>query len=156
MSDEHVYTIWSRYLQKMTEVWHKTCQKQALFTSFRDYCDFLNFIFDRFWRFKKYLRVIFAFLAKIWTKNMYRSSKSRFFCLTFYTWWPEMTLTCIMVPKYRKWYLQMSVTLFMPIHWLCLPWVCLLFVWEGLCNPPPSPAERGIFTKRINLRTKRQ
>ena len=43
-----------------------------------------------------------------------------FFCLTFFTWWPEMTLTCIMVTKHKKWYLQMSVTLFMPIHWLCL------------------------------------
>ena len=52
---------------------------------------------------------------------MYRSSKSRKkICLTFFTWWPEMTLTCIMVTKHRKWYLQMSVTLSMPIHWLCL------------------------------------
>ena len=31
-----------------------------------------------------------------------------------------MTLTCTMVTKHRKWYLQMSVTLSMPIHWLCL------------------------------------
>ena len=43
-----------------------------------------------------------------------------FFGLTFFTWWPEMTLTCIMVTKHRKWYLQMSVTLSMPIHWFCL------------------------------------
>ena len=52
---------------------------------------------------------------------MYRSSKSRhFFVWSFFTWWPEMTLTYIMVTKHRKWYLQMSVTLSMPIHWLCL------------------------------------
>ena len=49
---------------------------------------------------------------------MYRSSKSRF--LTFLPgdlrWpWPVSLFT-----KHRKWYLQMSVTLSMPIHWFCL------------------------------------
>ena len=34
-----------------------------------------------------------------------------------------MILTCIMVTKHRKWYLQMSVTLSIPI---LLAWVCLL------------------------------
>ena len=63
---------------------------------------------------------ILSILCKIWPKNMYRNSKSRFLCLTFFTWWPEMTLTCIMVTKHGKWYLQLSVTLSMPIHWLCL------------------------------------
>ena len=43
-----------------------------------------------------------------------------FFCLTFFTWWPEMTLTSIMVAKHSKWYLQMSETLSKPISWLCL------------------------------------
>ena len=42
------------------------------------------------------------------------------FCLTFFTWWPEMSLTHIMVTMHRKWYLQMSETLSMPIRWLCL------------------------------------
>ena len=37
MADEKVYKISSLYLQKMAEIWHKTCQKQALFTSFRDF-----------------------------------------------------------------------------------------------------------------------
>ena len=80
---------------KMAEIWHKTCQKQALFTSFRDFTViFLILFFDRFWCFKKCFRVIFAFFAKIWPKNMYRSSKSRkFFAWPFLpgdlTWpWP--------------------------------------------------------------------
>ena len=85
------------------------------------YRDFPNFVFwPIFDASESVLGSFFAFFAKIWLKNMYRSSKSRFFCLTFFTWWPEMTLTCIMVTKHRKWYLQMSVTLSMPIHWLCL------------------------------------
>ena len=45
---------------KMAEIWHKTCQKQALFTSFRAFTViFLILFFDRFWRFKKCLWVIF-------------------------------------------------------------------------------------------------
>ena len=50
---------------KMAEIWHKTCQKQALLTSFRDYTDiFLILFFDRFWRLKKCLRVIFRVLCE--------------------------------------------------------------------------------------------
>ena len=52
----------------------------------------------------------------------------RFVCLSYsinmvmmmMTWCPEMTLTCIMVTKPGKWRSQMSVTLSMPIHLLCL------------------------------------
>ena len=50
---------------KMAEIWHKRCQKQALFTSFRDFTViFLILFFDRFWRFKKCLRVIFRVLCE--------------------------------------------------------------------------------------------
>ena len=50
---------------KMVEIWYKTCQKQALFTSFRDYTEiFLILFFDRFWRFKKCFRVIFRVLCE--------------------------------------------------------------------------------------------
>ena len=57
---------------KMAEIWHKTCQKQALFTSFRDFTViFLILFFDRFWCFKKCVRVIFRVL--------FRVSKSRIF-----------------------------------------------------------------------------
>ena len=49
MADEYVYTISKRYLQKMAEIRHKTCQKQALFTSFRDFTViFLILFFHRF------------------------------------------------------------------------------------------------------------
>ena len=38
---------------KMAEIWHKTCQKQSLFTSFRDFTViFLISFFHRFWCFK--------------------------------------------------------------------------------------------------------
>ena len=80
---------------KMAEIWHKTCQKQALFTSFRDFTVIFRILFfDRFWCFKSVLGSFFAFFAKIWPKNMYRSSKSRnFFAWPFLpgdlTWpWP--------------------------------------------------------------------
>ena len=74
---------------KMAEIYHKTCQKQALFTSLRDLTVIFRILFfARFWRFKKCFRVIFRVLCENLT--------------------------------HRKWYLQMSVTLSMPIHWLCL------------------------------------
>ena len=127
---------------KMAEIWHKTCQKQALFTSFRDFTGIFRILFfDRFWCFKNVLGSFFAFFAKIWPKNMYRSSKLRkIFCLTFFTWWPDMTLTSIMVIKHSKWYLQMSETLSMPISWLCL---CLT---SQFCSPmSPSPKCRTFW-----------
>ena len=69
---------------KIAEIWHKTCQKQAPFTSFRDFTViFRALFFDRFWRFKSVLGSCFAFFAKIWPKNMYRSSKSHFFIWPF-------------------------------------------------------------------------
>ena len=50
---------------KMAEIWHKTCQKQALFTSFRDLTViFLILFFDWFWSFKKCYRVIFRVLCE--------------------------------------------------------------------------------------------
>ena len=50
---------------KMAEIWHKTCQKQALFTSFRDFTVIFRILFfDRFWRFKKCFRVIFRVLCE--------------------------------------------------------------------------------------------
>ena len=65
---------------KMADIWHKTCQKQALFTSFRDLPWFSEFHFlTDFDASKSVLGSFVAFFAKIWPKNMYRSSKSRFF-----------------------------------------------------------------------------
>ena len=50
---------------KMAEIWRKTCKKQALFTSFRDFTViFLILFFDRFWCFKKCFRVIFRVLCE--------------------------------------------------------------------------------------------
>ena len=50
---------------KMAEIWHKTCEKQALFTSFRDFTVIFRILFfDRFWCFKKCFRVIFCVLCE--------------------------------------------------------------------------------------------
>ena len=50
---------------KMAELWHKTCKKQALFTSFWDLTAiFLIVFFYRFWRFKKCFRAIFRVLSE--------------------------------------------------------------------------------------------
>ena len=50
---------------KMAEIWHKTCQKQALFTLFRDVTVIFRILFfDRFWCFKKCLMVIFRVLCE--------------------------------------------------------------------------------------------
>ena len=63
---------------KITELWHKRGKKQTLFTSFRDLtvifkCYFLT-DFDAS---ASVLGPFFELFAKIWPKNMYRSSKSR-------------------------------------------------------------------------------
>ena len=64
--------------------------KTGTFTSFRDFAViFRSLFFDQFWRFKKCFRAIFAFLAKIWPKNIYCSSKSRIFLFDLFhlmTW----------------------------------------------------------------------
>ena len=70
---------------KLAEIWHKTCQKQPLFTSFRDLTEiFRILLFDRFWRFKKCFRAIFRVLSENLTKNMYRTSKLRNFLLDLF------------------------------------------------------------------------
>ena len=61
---------------KMAEIWHITCQKQALFTSFRDFIVIFRLLFlTDFDASKSVLGSFFAFFEKIWPKNMYRSSK---------------------------------------------------------------------------------
>ena len=50
---------------KMAEIWHTTCQKQALFTSFREFTVIFRILFfDQFWCFKKCFRVIFRVLCE--------------------------------------------------------------------------------------------
>ena len=39
---------------------------------------------------------------KVWIAAL----NPEYFGLTFFNWWPEMTLTCIMVTKHRKYYLK--------------------------------------------------
>ena len=80
---------------KMAEIWHKTCQKQALFTSFREFTVNFRILFlTDFDASRSVLWAFFAFFAKIRPKNMYRCSKSRnFFAWPFLpgdlTWpWP--------------------------------------------------------------------
>ena len=121
MTDKYVYKISSRYLQKIAEIWHKTCQTQALFTSFRGFTVISRMLlFYQFWRFKKRLRVIFRILCENLPKTCIAALNHDIICLTFFTWWPEKTLACIMVTKHKKSYLQMLVILSMPIHCLCL------------------------------------
>ena len=86
------YTISSLYIKKWLSYDINHVKNRHFSRHFGLHRDFPHFIFYLFWRFKKRLRVIFAFFAKIWLKNMYHGSKSRFFCLTFFTWWPNMTL----------------------------------------------------------------
>ena len=141
MADEYVYKISSWYLEKWLRYDIKHVKNRHLSRHFGTLPWFSEFYFlTDFDASKSVLGSFFAFFAKIWPKNMYRSSKSRFFLLTFFTWWPDMTLTSIMVMKHSKWYLQMSETLSMPISWLCL---CLT---SQFCSPmSPSPKCRTFW-----------
>ena len=70
---------------KMAEIWHKTCQKQALSRHFGTFPWFSEFyFFTDFDASKTVLGSFFAFSAKIWPKNMYRTSKSRNFLLDLF------------------------------------------------------------------------
>ena len=137
----NVYKISSRYLQKWLRYNIKHVKNRHFSRHFATLQWFSEFCFlTDFDASKSVLLSFFAFFAKILPKNMYRSSKSRFFCLTFFTWRPEMTLTCIMVTKHRKRYLQMSVTLSMPIHWLCLRLTSKFY-----SSMSPSPKSRKLW-----------
>ena len=90
MSHEYVYKISSRYLQKWLRYSIKHVKNRhfsrhfGTLLWFSDSCFLIDFDAS-----KSVLGSFFAFFAKIWPKNMYRSSKSRFFCLTFFlpvTW----------------------------------------------------------------------
>ena len=108
MTDEYVYKIWSRYLQKIlkvptvpskiAEVWHKTCKKQALFGEgfliSGPHRDFPNIIF---WPILTLQEVLWGHfsrsLRKFDLKTCIAALNPVFF--TFFTWWPGMTLTCM-------------------------------------------------------------
>ena len=80
---------------KMAEIWHETCQKLALFTSFRDLTVISRILFlTDFDASKSVLGSFFAFFEKTWPKTMYRSSKSRknLFDLFHLVTWDDLDL----------------------------------------------------------------
>ena len=136
MADENMCKISSRYLQKWLRYNIKHVKNRHFSRHFGTLPWYFDYFFDRFWRFKKCFRVIFSrSLRKSDLKTCIAALNHEFFCLTFFTWWPEMTLTSIMVTKHSKWYLQMSETLSMPISWLCL---CLTSQFGLPMSPSPK------------------
>ena len=80
MADEYVYKISSRYLQKWLRYNIKHVKNRHFSRNFGTLPWFSEFYFlTDFDASKSVLGWFFAFSAKIWPKNMYRSSKSRFF-----------------------------------------------------------------------------
>ena len=94
MADEYVYKISSRYLQKWLRYDIKHVKNRHFSRHFGTLPWFSEFYFLTDFDAKSVLGSFFAFFAKIWPKNMYRSSKSRnFFAWPFLpgdlTWpWP--------------------------------------------------------------------
>ena len=90
MSHEHVYKISSRYLQKWLRYNIKHVKNRHFSRYFATLPWFSEFCFlTDFDASKSVLGSFFAFFAKIWPKNMYRSSKSRIFLLDLFhlvTW----------------------------------------------------------------------
>ena len=83
MSYEYVYKISSRYLQKWLRYSIKHVKNRHFSRHFGTLPWFSEFCFlTDFDASKGVLGSFFAFFAKIWPKNMYRSSKSR----TFFVW----------------------------------------------------------------------
>ena len=133
IDDEYVYTISSSTSSKIAELWHKTCQKQALFTSFCNFSAiFLISFFIDFDASKSVLESFFAFFSKIRPKTCITALKTEVFCDLFYL------VTCDDLDLYyghkAQEMIQRSETLSMPISWLCL---CLI---SKFCSPmSPSP-----------------
>ena len=142
MADEYVHTIWSRYLQKQLRYDIKHVKNRHFSRHFGILPRFseLYFLTD-FDASKSVLGSFFAFFAKIWPKTWIAPLNHEIFLLDlFFTWWPAVTLTSIIVTKHSKWYVQMSETLSMPISWLCL---CLT---SQFCSPmSPSPKCRTFW-----------
>ena len=123
MSHEYVYNISSRYLQKWLRYNIKHVKNRHFSRHFRTLPWFSEVCFLTDFDASK--SVLGSFFSRSLRKSDPKTciaalNHEKKHCLTFFTWWPEMTLTCIMVSKHRKIYLQMSVTLSMPIHWLYL------------------------------------
>ena len=80
--------------RKMAETWHKTCKKQALFTSFRDFTVIFRILFsDRFWCFKKGFRIIFSrSLRKSDLKTCIAALYPDFFYLFYLVTWDDLDL----------------------------------------------------------------
>ena len=98
----------------------RTCLKQGTFHLISGlYRYFTNFIFWPILTLQKvFYRHFSSSLRKCGLKTCIRSSKSPDFFFYFFTWWPEMILTCDMVTKHRKTYRCQWLS--MPIHWVCL------------------------------------
>ena len=92
MADKYVYKISSRYVQKWLQsaIWHKNVKNRHFSPHFGTWPWFSEFYFlTDFDASNSVEGSFFAFFAKIWPKNMHRSSKSRkFFVWHFYlvTW----------------------------------------------------------------------
>ena len=89
MSHEYVYKISSRYLQKWLRYSIKHVKNRHFSRHFGTSSWFSEFCFlTDFDASKSVLGSFFAFFAKIWPKNMYHSSKSRFLFYLFHlvTW----------------------------------------------------------------------
>ena len=90
MPHEYVYKISSRYLQKWLRYSIKHVKNRHFSRHFGTLPWFSEFCFlTDFDASKSVLGSFFAFFAKIWPKNMYRSSKSQFFLFDLFhlvTW----------------------------------------------------------------------
>ena len=131
MAHEYVYKISSRYLQKWLRYDIKHVKNRHFSRHFGTFPWFSEFYFlTNFDASKSVLGSFFAFFAKIWPKNMYRSSKSRnFFAWPFLpgdlTWpWPLLWSWSTVNDTYKC-----QRPLSMPISWLCL---CLT---SQFCSP---------------------
>ena len=139
MSHEYVYNIKS-ISSKMAEIWHKTCQKTGTFHLISGLVViFRIWFFDRFWRLKTCFRGFFAFVAKVWPKNMYRSSNFFVWPGVYLVTWDDLDLY---YGHKAQEMIQMSVTLSMPIHWLCLRLTSKFY-------SPMSPSQKS--RKKITL-----
>ena len=93
MSHEYVYKISSRYLQKWLRYNIKHVKNRHFSPHFSTLPLFSEFCFlTYFGASKSVLGLFFAFFAKIWPKNMYRSSKSRFVLPFHLVTWDDLDL----------------------------------------------------------------
>ena len=120
LSSVYVYTMSSRHLEKWPSFGILMVEKGHFLRCILRFLYFLDFQhLSNLSRSKSGVGSFFVFMTEKWPKNMYYATQTHDFQFDpSLTSWPWMTLTLNMLNKSLGWYLEVSQTRSMSLHWL--------------------------------------